>query len=74
MHWNHGWWGMGAMWLFWLVVLIVAVALIGWLIRRTQVQSSTGRASSAEEILKERYARGEIDKQEYEERLTELRR
>ena len=74
MHWNHGWWGMGAMWLLWLVVVIAAIALIAWLIRRTPVQSSTRRSSPAEEILKERSARGEIDKREYEQRLTELRR
>ena len=74
MHGNHGWWGMGAMWLFWLFVLIGAVALIAWLVSRTPIQTTAGRRSSAEEILKERYARGEIDKQEYQQRLTELRR
>lgn len=70
MHW-HGW-GMGLMWLAGLLGFVSTVALAAWLLRsmRTTVHSDR----TAEEILKERYARDEIDAQEYERRLAELRR
>lgn len=33
MHWDGGWWPMGGMWLGWLLVLVVVVAVI-WLLAR----------------------------------------
>jgi uncharacterized membrane protein len=60
------------MWVWW----IVGVAIVGAL--AWAVRSSLGRNSdtgaSAEELLKRRYARGEINKKDYEERLRDLRR
>jgi putative membrane protein len=69
--WGMGWnnWGMGFTWLFWVIVLVAVVALIFFIMQR----SSTPSKKSAEEILKERFARGEISKEEYEERLKSLR-
>ncbi len=65
------WWHMGWMWLFWILVI---VALI-WLFR---VFAAPGRGGepreSPEQILKRRYAQGEIDKEEYERRLSDLRK
>ncbi len=60
--------GMLFMALFW-VALIVGVALVGkWLM----VQGGASREDSALDILKKRYARGEINKQEFEERKRDL--
>ena len=64
-----GWW-MGLWWLFGLAVVVFLV----WLIART-ASGSSGRADETpEQILKRRYARGEIDREEYERRLTDIRR
>jgi len=65
MRWNG--WGMGSTWLFWLAIL-VAVAV--FYLARQSWQSSK---RSVEEILRERFARGEISKEQYEDRLKTLR-
>jgi len=71
----HGFGGMGfGMGWGWIIGLIV-LALVIWLIVRTTVQNTGVTQSSyrsALEILKERYARGEIDKDEFEERRNDL--
>jgi len=74
---GHGPWMMGGygfggifMVIFWIVVVIGIVFLIRWL-----VQSTRGRAGSAEsalEILKRRYAKGEIEKKEFEQKKKDL--
>ncbi len=65
---------MGWFWL-WPVLLLIGLALLGYLIYRP-VQDRHGGAqedpSSAHRILDERYARGEIDEQEYRSRRTDL--
>lgn len=79
MHWSGGHWLMGGMWLGWLLVIVVLAALI-WLIARAA--TDTGRRGGGlqdggrtpKQVLKERYARGEIDRAEYEQRLADLRR
>ena len=62
-----GWLGFLLMALFWIAIIVAAVALIGKLFPQTQ-QSSTGDSSeTSAAILKKRYARGEISKEEYAE-------
>lgn len=67
-----GWWIMG---IFWLVVIGLIVWLVVYLARKsgTTTTSSTGGYLKAIDILKNRYARGEIDKKEYEEKLNVLK-
>lgn len=76
---NWGGFGMGLgfgiigiilMILWWVLIIIAIVLLIKWLLRR--LKEGEGKNSSALNILKERYARGEIEKQEYEEKKKEL--
>lgn len=50
------------------VVIAVAVLLVRWLGGPWQGNSSAPPNRAALDILKERFARGEIDKEEYEER------
>jgi putative membrane protein len=60
--------GLGTV-LFW-GLIIVAVVLVA---RSLSGSQERGSQKSAREILDERYARGEIGKQEYEERKQALR-
>lgn len=54
------------------VVIAVAVLLVRWLGGLGQSDASRPSRPAALDILKERYARGEIDKEEYEERRRVL--
>jgi putative membrane protein len=65
-----GWWAMGV---FWLVVIGLVVWLVVYLARNSGARSSTDKDIKAIDVLKNRYARGEIDKEEYEEKLKDLR-
>ncbi len=62
----------------WIIGFILIVVLIAALGRGRIFQRNAGTTAiknnndSALETLKERYAKGEIDKDEYEERKTEL--
>ncbi len=70
MHWmypyGNGWYVMALVW----VLIIVAVAIgIGWFSRRRRGVASE---ESAIEILRKRYARGEISREEFEEKKKDL--
>ena len=70
--WGDGWWGFG-MGLVWLVFLGLVVAGVVLVIRGSSGGTSDrGRGRSALDILDERFARGEIDREEYEERKRVL--
>ncbi len=68
---NYGWWWGGAvhMLLFWIVLILVIVALAKWIFGRS---GDAPRGKSALDILKERYARGEIGKDEFEQKKRDL--
>ena len=71
--WGMGWFGGIFMILFWILILVGLVFLIKWLIQTTgRGQASSGGGNRALEILKERYARGEIDKAEFETMKLDL--
>lgn len=61
------WWIFGL--LFWAVVFVALVLLVYWLYRSIR---GGGQAVSAVEILKQRYAKGEISKKQYEEMKKDL--
>jgi len=68
-----GWFGSVGMILFWVLMIIVIVLLI----RRIRTSKGSGGEAgplpeSALEILKKRYARGEINKEEYLEKKKDL--
>jgi putative membrane protein len=64
-YWGWGWW----FWLFWAVILFFVI----WAI--ASANGSTRReVRPDEQILRERYARGEISKQEFEQRMRDLRK
>jgi len=71
MFWNG--WHMGWMWFFWGFLIFLLVLLFQRATGSPRTPPSETQAS-AEEILKRRYARGEIGKEEYEFKLEGLRR
>ena len=71
---NNGWMGGGmgiGMWIFW-IVLIVIVVLLARVFARGGPSLPSPRRESPLDILKARYARGEIDDEEYQHRRREL--
>jgi putative membrane protein len=61
------------MWLFWVLVIAGVAWLVATLVA-SRGRSSGSAATTAADIVKERYARGEIDRSEYEQKLQDLRR
>ena len=68
----NGWgWGMAMFgWLF-MVLTVVLVGWVLWLIGG-QLPTSRSRERRAADVLDERYARGEIDRDEYRSRKADL--
>jgi putative membrane protein len=79
--WGYGGWTMGFgmlfMLLFWAVLVIGTVALIRWMLRSPGTGAGTGPGRIGDErpgvaILKERYARGELSRDEFERMKRDL--
>lgn len=73
MHW--GWWGLGwiFMIIFWGLIIVGLIFLIRWLAGLSRPRASYDKIQdSALEILKQRYAKGEINKEEFEEKKRDL--
>ncbi|TAK00456.1 MAG: hypothetical protein EPO39_15610 [Candidatus Manganitrophaceae bacterium] len=63
----------GLIWLFFLIFVIVGgIWIIQGAVRRRDLPKEGGSSDRAMEILRERYARGEINKEEFEERKRDL--
>ncbi len=58
---GFGWLGMLVMALFWIGVIVLVI----WGLRRISTPQQPNVASDAVEILKQRYARGEISHEEF---------
>lgn len=80
--WHHGGWGWGGwilmalvMVIFWAAVITAVVLAIRYLAGEgsQRNQASAGSARPAEDVLAQRYARNEIDDDEFRQRLTLLR-
>lgn len=72
MHYWNGGGFMGFMWIWWILLIVIVVLGIRFFTGRGGAQA--GRRESPEEILKRRYANGEIDREEYERMMSDLRR
>ena len=74
-HWEMHpmWWGWGIgmmamMFLFWALVIVGLIVGIRWLLG----QGKATRSDSALEIIRQRYARGEINKEEFDLKKKDL--
>lgn len=60
------WWHFAMMFFWWIIIVVAMVSLVRWL-----AQPANGK-SAALDILKERYAKGEITKKEFIEKRKDL--
>jgi putative membrane protein len=73
-HGMNGWGGMWFGWIFWLVIIALAV----WIVARLAASGRAGNRGSDYkretplDILKKRYARGEISKEQFENMKKDL--
>lgn len=75
MDWGFGmgWFGLIMMGAFWIVVIVAIIFLIRWLTISTRVGGHSQKTEETVlEILKKRYARGEINKEEFDLKKREL--
>lgn len=70
MHWSS-WWHAGGMWFSWLAVFVIVGVGIYFALR--SMRKAEPPRESPKEILQKRFALGEIDKDEYERRMADLR-
>lgn len=76
MFWERGheitaWWSVGIVVVMWVLI----IGLLAWLVARAISHRPGGVAGeSAEELLRRRFAAGEIDEEEFAKRLEVLRR
>ncbi len=71
MHGEHGFGFIGGfMWLFWILLIV----LVLWLVKAAMASNERPRSKDkgALEILEARYARGEIDREEFERMRKDL--
>jgi len=70
---GYGGYGMGMGW-WWIIGLVIVIAVIGIVVKsmNQNTGSTQNTGKTALDILKERYAKGEIDKKEFEERKKDL--
>lgn len=70
---ESGWhmWGMGWGWIIGFILLLAVI----WIVARTTIHNRRNKSSeskSALDTLKDRYARGEIEKSDFDKRKSDL--
>lgn len=68
--WGHMWYG----WIFWIVIIGLIIWAVVTIVNRDSTGGTTRKSGgeSAMDVLKRRYASGEISKEEFEEKKQDL--
>jgi putative membrane protein len=71
-----GYWGWGGMWIGWIIWLVIIAAII-WVVvsligRSKRGEENVHPTESALDILKKRYAKGEITKEQFDQMKKDL--
>ena len=69
---HMGW--MGSWMVVWWIAGLAVLMLLVWIVARAAAGPPARTEETPEQILKRRYARGEIDREDYERRLGDLRK
>jgi putative membrane protein len=74
MNWMMDGWGMGLGFIFWLAILALIIAGVFWFVRSQSGAGGRlqGRRSTSLDLLEERYARGEINREEYLQKKRDI--
>lgn len=64
--------GMVLAMVFWLLLIVGVVFLVVWAVQKFVMGTSGKVEESALDVLKKRYARGEMPREEYEEKKRDL--
>lgn len=70
MYWGYHYWGMHLFWWFFWLAIVVLLLATGW--PRSRIVARGAGRDAALDALRMRYAAGEIDEEEYQERLAVL--
>ena len=77
MHWWNTGFGMGGFWMIFcmIIIIVIAVAIIYFLIYQAKQspRENDFNYNKPVTILKERYAKGEITREEYEQMLKDIK-
>ena len=70
MYGGQHWFGGGFMWIFW--IILIAAIFWGAKIMSSNKSNKTNNQNSALDILNDRYAKGEIEQTEFEQKRKDL--
>lgn len=73
MNWGYGWFGGWPMIILWIAIIVGIVFLIKWIMDSNRGQNQARTGEDPLEILKIRYAKGELTKEEYEAMKADLK-
>lgn len=77
-HWGMMGWGNGGFWplgmIIWLIIIVAIIAFVSWAVsgRFLRSRDEGGGVSSALDVLEQRYARGEIGRDEYLQKKNDI--